>query len=39
MIQEVLESINATIQLNLYFNDALILNTKGQYAGFENTFE
>jgi len=39
MTQEVLESINATIQLNLYFNDALILNTKGQFAGFENTFE
>ena len=39
MTQEVLESIDATITLNLYFNDALILNTTGQFAGFENTFK
>jgi len=39
MTQDVLESIDATITLNLYLNDALILNTTGKFAGFENTFE
>jgi hypothetical protein len=39
MTEEVLESIDGSITLNLYFNDALLLNTTGQFAGFENTFE
>jgi hypothetical protein len=39
MTEDVLESIDATIGLNLYFNDALLLNTTGQLSGFENTFQ
>ena len=39
MSQTVPESIDGTIQLNLYFNDQLVLNTTGRFSGFENTFE
>jgi hypothetical protein len=38
MEQVVEESIDGDITLNLYYNDALVLNTKGTLAGFENTF-
>jgi tocopherol cyclase len=38
MSQTVPESIDATIVINLYFDNQLVLNTKGILAGFENTF-
>lgn len=38
MSQTVPESIDGIITLNLYYNDQLVLNTKGKLAGFENTF-
>lgn len=39
MTEDVLESIDGNITINLYFNDALILNASGKYVGFENTFQ
>jgi uncharacterized Fe-S cluster-containing radical SAM superfamily protein len=38
MSQTIPESIDATIVINLYFDNQLVLNTKGILAGFENTF-
>jgi hypothetical protein len=32
------EAIDGTITLNLYYNDQLVLNSKGYFAGVENTF-
>jgi len=38
MSETVREAIDGTITLNLYYNDQLVLNTKGRFAGVENTF-
>jgi hypothetical protein len=38
MSETVREAIDGTITLNLYYNDQLVLNTKGTFAGVENTF-